>query len=68
NPVVHVIDEATGETVYSLRIAGDKFRPHVFADGTYTVRVSDPEAGRSRQATGLKLAKSNSASVEIALN
>ena len=68
NPVVHVIDEATSETVYSLRIAGDKFQPHVFADGTYTVRVSDPEAGRSEQATGLKPAKNNLAMVAIDLN
>ena len=37
NPVVQVIEEASGEVVYTLRIAGRSFRPHVFAPGTYTI-------------------------------
>jgi len=39
-PVVQVVDEALGEVVYTLRIAGERFRPHVFRPGSYTVRVS----------------------------
>jgi hypothetical protein len=39
NPVVKVIDEATGEWVYALRINGDTFQPKVFEKGTYTVDV-----------------------------
>lgn len=39
NPVVKVIDEATGEWIYALRINGSVFQPKVFKKGTYTVEV-----------------------------
>ncbi|PHR99382.1 MAG: hypothetical protein COA78_25080 [Blastopirellula sp.] len=39
DPVVQVISEATGETVYTLRVKGTSYRPKVFAKGTYTVKV-----------------------------
>jgi hypothetical protein len=45
NPVITVIEESSGETVYSLRIRGTRFRPHVFAPGRYTVRVEEPDSG-----------------------
>jgi len=41
NPVVQIIDEATGEIVYTLRIAGTSFRPKVFKQGAYTVKVGE---------------------------
>jgi hypothetical protein len=40
NPVVKVIDEASGEWVYALRINGDSFQPKVFRKGRYTVEVN----------------------------
>jgi alkaline phosphatase D len=43
DPVVQIVDEANGEIVYTVRIAGRRWRPPVFAPGTYTVKVSDPE-------------------------
>ncbi len=45
NPVVQVVDEADGELVYALRIRGRTFRPKIFRQGTYTVRVGAPETG-----------------------
>jgi hypothetical protein len=39
NPVIKVIDEATGEWIYALRINGDTFQPKVFKKGSYTVEV-----------------------------
>lgn len=39
DPVVQVIEETTGEVVSCIRIAGDRYQPAVFADGTYTMRV-----------------------------
>ncbi len=40
DPVVQVIDEASGQVLYTLRIQGDRFQPPVFkSGGTYTVRV-----------------------------
>ncbi|MDO8540510.1 MAG: alkaline phosphatase D family protein [Opitutaceae bacterium] len=51
DPVVEVIEEKTGELVYALRIRGQRFQPHVFAPGKYTVKIS---AGDGRRATELK--------------
>jgi hypothetical protein len=39
NPVVQVIDEATGEVVYTLRIKGREWRPKAFRVGPHTIRV-----------------------------
>jgi phosphodiesterase/alkaline phosphatase D-like protein len=52
-PVVQVIEEATGEVVYSLRLAGASFQPHVFAPGSYTVRISEPDAAKVKELRGL---------------
>ena len=38
-PVVQVVDEATGDSIYTVRAHSNRFRPPVFAAGTYTVRV-----------------------------
>ena len=52
NAVVQVIDEAQGEIVYTLRIQGREFRPKVFHDGTYTIRVGDQDK-RTREIKGV---------------
>jgi hypothetical protein len=39
DPVVTIIEEATGERAYTLRISGTRFRPKVFAEGRYTIEV-----------------------------
>ncbi|MFP3897179.1 MAG: alkaline phosphatase D family protein [Anaerolineales bacterium] len=46
DPVVQIIEEDSGEIVYTLRIKGTSYRPKVFAEGTYTIRVSDGESSR----------------------
>lgn len=43
NPVVQVICDKTGEVLYTIRILGTRYRPKVFAPGTYTVKVGDPD-------------------------
>jgi hypothetical protein len=43
NPVVQVIEESTGEILYTRRIQGSRFRPPVYAPGRYTLK-----AGRDR--------------------
>jgi len=40
--VVQVIQEEDGEIVYTIRARNGFFRPKVFADGEYTVRVGEP--------------------------
>ncbi len=55
-PVVQVISEQKQEVVYTLRVRGTKYRPRVFATGTYTLRVGDPDRGTWKQFSGLKAA------------
>ncbi len=50
NPVVQVIDEKSGEILYTKRVVGNRFQPPVFSAGSFTVK-----AGRNRP-DGPKLA------------
>jgi hypothetical protein len=43
-PVVQVVDERSGEVVYTLRARTARFKPWVFAEGSYTVRIGEPPA------------------------
>ncbi|MDH3982539.1 MAG: hypothetical protein OES84_06500, partial [Kiritimatiellaceae bacterium] len=43
NPVVQVIHERSKEVVYTIRIKGNTFRPKVFDQGTYTIKVGEGE-------------------------
>ena len=67
SPVVQVIDEASGELVYNLRIPGQSFQPHVFALGKYTVKVLDPESGRTVELAGIVARPNNGASLTVEL-
>jgi hypothetical protein len=53
-PVVQVIDESSGEIVYTRRVLGPTFRPPVFAAGTYAVKAGEPGTPRMRTLAGLK--------------
>ena len=44
NPVVRVVDERSGELVYTLRSRTARFKPWVFAEGSYTVKIGEPPA------------------------
>ncbi len=43
NPVVQIIDESNNEVVYTMRILGTSFRPKVFKEGVYTIKVGEGE-------------------------
>ncbi len=43
NPVVQIIRQQTDEIVYTLRINSRSFQPKVFAPGSYTLRVGEPD-------------------------
>ena len=45
NQVVQVVEEKSGDVVYTLRIDGKDFRPKVFSKGKYTINVGEG-AGR----------------------
>jgi hypothetical protein len=59
NALVQVVEEATGEIVYTLRINGQTFRPKVFAPGRYTLHVGEPRQTR----TGIQTVEENSAAM-----
>ncbi len=41
NPVVQIIEESTGEALYTTRVRGRSYRPKVFTKGKYTIRVGE---------------------------
>jgi alkaline phosphatase D len=53
NPVLQLFAESNGELVYAYRLNGNTVRPHVFAPGTYTVKLGDPDANRWTTVRGL---------------
>jgi hypothetical protein len=52
-PVVQVVDEITGEILYTLRIRGFSYQPGVFSEGSYTVHVGEPGTNNMQSLTGL---------------
>lgn len=54
-PVVQVIEETTGEVLYTLRLKGLPWQPKVFAEGEYTVILT--EGTRRKTFTGLTALK-----------
>ena len=44
NPVVQILDEQQGDVVYTLRINGSTWRPKVFKEGAYAIRVGAGDA------------------------
>lgn len=47
DPVVQIVDEFSGEVVYTLRIKGTRWRPKVFREGFYTVLVMGRQTRKS---------------------
>ncbi len=41
DPVVQVIEESTGDVLYTTRVRGSSYRPKVYAKGKYEIRVGE---------------------------
>ena len=67
SPLVRVIDESSGEMVYNLRVRGGKYQPAVFAEGSYTVEVSDPDTQRAIRVEHLAARANNDEQKEVRL-
>lgn len=50
-----MINEDSGETIYTIRIKGNQFKPKVFSTGSYTIKVG--EKGNEKIISGLKSSK-----------
>ncbi|WP_291864858.1 alkaline phosphatase D family protein [Maribacter sp.] len=59
NPVVQVIDEASKNILYTLRIKGDSFTPKVPKKGSYTIGISEPDKKISKKMYNIKASKNN---------
>ena len=44
DPVIQVVEEKSGGVVYTIRINGTSWRPKVFTEGLYTVKVGEGDA------------------------
>jgi hypothetical protein len=55
DPVVQVIEESSGEIIYTIRIKGTTFTPKVFADGRHTVRIGEPGTAKMKELKGLTI-------------
>jgi hypothetical protein len=67
-PVVQVIEEASGDIVYTLRLSEPRFEPFVFAQGKHTLRVSDPESGKITEMKGVDTSsKAGASTLDIAV-
>jgi hypothetical protein len=66
DPVIQVIEEASGEVIYTLRIKGHEFRPKVFAPGSYTIHIGELGTQRVKTLTKvLALAEDRPQTLEV---
>ena len=54
DPVIQLIEDKTGEVVYTLRIRGNSLRPRVFSKAPHTLKVQDAATGKTRILKGIK--------------
>jgi len=54
DPVVQVVEEKSGETVYCFRITGTEFRPPVYQPGTYSISCGEPGTEHWKMLKGLR--------------
>lgn len=66
NALVEVTDEK-GELVHAIRVQTREWQPHVFEEGRYSVRVSDPENGKSVTLTDVMATKANTEMLQVVL-
>lgn len=64
DPVIQVIDETYGELVYSLRINGTNFRPKVFRNGRYTIKIGE-QPDNMKTLTGILATEDNDATLDV---
>jgi len=53
-PVVQVVEEATGELLYTVRAKTNRFRPKVFSHGRFALTVSDPDLALTASRQGVQ--------------
>ena len=64
-PLFEVTNAATGELVYAYRASGPVWQPHAPAEGSYSVKISDPETGAGAGVGAAEAKAVNEGRVEI---
>ncbi|MFO1022440.1 MAG: alkaline phosphatase D family protein [Planctomycetales bacterium] len=67
-PVVRIISEVDGETLYTLRLPTNAWQPFTFAVGPHTLEVENPEAGTRRVFRGLAAESNPQGILEVSLS
>jgi alkaline phosphatase D len=67
DPVVQVVEEATGDVLYTFRIEGYSFRPPVRRSGSHTVRLGDGERWLRRLSGVASIPAGETATLQIEL-
>ena len=50
--MVQLINERNNETVYTIRVKGSSFKPKVFENGTYTIKVGEKKNQNTLKSIG----------------
>jgi len=64
DPVVQIVNEASDEILYTVRIQGSRFRPPVYEEGRYTVRAGQDRPAAWSQ-SGLEARRANEAVLRV---
>ena len=67
NPVIQVLNDKTAEVIYTIRINGRQFSPKVFAAGTYTIVVSEPDKQWSQSFKNIEATPNVNGKIEVTL-
>ena len=69
NGVVQVVEEKTGEVLYTVRTQGGTFSPRVYAEGKYTVKVGKdkPDAQTVKELEPMPASNTGQKKIKITL-
>lgn len=67
NPVVQVVENSTGEVLYTIRIQGERFQPRVYAAGEYTIKAGKdrPDAATLQATAEAESTKAGSRTLKL---
>lgn len=67
NPVLEVLDARTNESLYTVRMKGRTYKPRVFAEGVYTIRISDPDKAMVKEFKNIRAGKVNNKTMVLSV-
>jgi phosphodiesterase/alkaline phosphatase D-like protein len=68
NPVVQIIDQSNNEVVYTLRIKGIEFKPKVLKEGTYKIKVGEPDKNLFKEINNVSSSTETNSELKFVFN